>query len=214
MLREIQVGDGGASLGAFPPFILASGSPRRREMLRQLGLDFESVPAPADVEEPWAGGEAPDAYARRMAEAKAAAVAADRPEALILAADTIVVLDGAVLGKPTDADHARSMLARLSGRDHTVHTGVALRSPEGGTASGVETTTVTFRPLEPSEIDAYVATGEPLDKAGAYGIQAYGATLVERVSGCYYNVLGFPVGRILGLFRALGLRYLPPGRLA
>jgi septum formation protein len=209
--------------GAAPPLVLASGSPRRRQVLTQLGLAFEVAPAPEGVESPWDGDESPAGFAERLAREKAAVVAAVHPQAIVLAADTIVVLGGAVLEKPRGEAHAREMLARLAGREHVVHTGAAIVSPGGGAAegarggravaSGVESTRVRFRPLELGAIDAYVATGEPLDKAGAYGIQGYGAVLVETVRGCYFNVMGFPVTRVLSLFEEVGWRYEFPGRL-
>ena len=194
-----------------PQLVLASASPRRRELLGRLGLVFEVDP-PRVPEETWCEDEAPGDFARRQAEAKAAEVTERRPSHLVIAADTIVVLEGAVLGKPDDAAHARSMLERLSGRTHAVHTGVALVCGPRR-ASAVEVTEVRFRALDPVEIRDYVATGEPLDKAGAYGIQAFGATLVEGVSGCYFNVMGLPIVRLLRLLAETGWEYRVPGRL-
>jgi septum formation protein len=196
-----------------PPLVLASGSPRRRQVLEQLGVDFRVVPAPDGVETPWNGVESPVEFAVRLARAKSAAVASSVPGAIVLAADTIVVLEGAVLEKPRDEAHARQMLTHLAGREHVVHTGVAVAGTEGRTVSGVESTAVRFRPLDAGQIDAYVATGEPLDKAGAYGIQGFGAALVESVHGCYFNVMGFPVNRVLALLERSGWRYAFPGRL-
>lgn len=197
-----------------PPLVLASGSPRRRQVLEQLGVAFRIAPAPDGVETPWDGVESPPAFAERLAGAKAAVVAASCPDAIVLAADTIVVLEGAVLEKPRDEAHAREMLARLAGREHVVHTGTAIAAVGGRTASGVESTGVRFRALDAAQIEAYVATGEPLDKAGAYGIQGFGAALVESVHGCYFNVMGFPVNRVLALLEQVGWRYTFPGRLA
>lgn len=185
------------------PLVLASGSPRRRTVLAALGLSFDVRP-PELVEELRAG-ESAAAAARRLAEEKAAAVDASADE-LILAADTIVALDGALLGKPAHAADAAEMLAGLAGRAHTVVTGIALRRA-GGRWSAVARTDVTFRRLERAEIDAYVATGEPLDKAGAYGIQGYGAALVERIEGDFYNVMGLPIPALLGLLEEAGCRY-------
>ncbi|MFN2383627.1 MAG: nucleoside triphosphate pyrophosphatase [Gemmatimonadota bacterium] len=196
-----------------PRLVLASGSPRRRQMLEQLGLAFVVVPAPPAVEAPWDGATAPVVYARRTAAAKAAAVASSHPEALVLGADTIVVVEGDVLGKPADRRQAAAMLRRLSGRTHTVHTALAIRASGGREAQGVETTTVQFRDLSEADITAYCATGEPDDKAGAYAIQGCGATLVERLEGCYYNVLGFPVTLFLRLLTQVGHRYEFPGRI-
>ena len=199
-----------------PSLVLASGSPRRRQVLEQLGLDFEVVPPPDGVESPWGGDEAPVPFAERLARAKAAAVSADRPDAIVLAADTIVVLDGSVLEKPRDEPDARAMLFRLAGREHVVYTAAAIEVPGEGrrtAALGVESTAVRFRPLGVEQIAAYVATGEPLDKAGGYGIQGYGAALVESVRGCYFNVMGLPVVRVLALLEQIGWRYEFPGRL-
>ncbi|MGH7558957.1 MAG: Maf family protein [Gemmatimonadota bacterium] len=194
-----------------PRLVLASGSPRRRDLLAGLGLAFEVDP-PRNPEEVWDGRDAPDAFARRLAEAKAADVAGRRPGDLVIGADTIVVLGSDVLGKPADSAAARTMLQRLSGLVHAVHTGVAVVLDDRR-ASGVEVTAVRFRDLGATEIDDYVATGEPLDKAGAYGIQAFGATLVERVEGCYFNVMGLPVVRLLALLEEVGWEYRVPGRL-
>lgn len=198
---------------AAPPLLLASASPRRQAILEQLGLDFEVVPPPLEAERRWDGAELPAAYAREIAVAKARAVAARRSDALVLGADTIVVLDGDVLGKPVDPGEARRMLARLGGREHVVHTGIAVVTPEGAEGSAVEATAVAIRSLSPAEVEAYVATGEPLDKAGAYGIQGLGAALVEGVRGCYFNVMGLPVARMLTLLRELGYPYAWPGTL-
>jgi septum formation protein len=204
---------------AAPALVLASGSPRRRQVLAQLGLSFEAVAPPDGLEPAWDGNEEPVAFAKRLASLKAAAVSRLRPGAVVVAADTVVVLDGEVLEKPRDESDARAMLARLGGREHAVHTGVVVSCPPGvagedrSLVSGVESTAVRFRPLTPAAIAAYVATGEPLDKAGAYGIQGYGAALVESVRGCYFNVMGFPVTRILSLLAELGWRYEFPGRL-
>lgn len=192
--------------------VLASASPRRRRVLEQLGLDFEVRPAPERVEGEWDGAEPPEAFVRRTAEAKATAVSGECPGSVVIAADTIVVLDDRVLGKPVDPEAARGMLLRLAGRGHVVETGVAVVAP-GGAAVGVEETEVGFRALDEDEIAAYVATGESLDKAGAYGIQGYGAALVEGVHGCYFNVMGLPVTRLLEVLRRAGYAYEFPGRL-
>jgi septum formation protein len=202
------------SRAAAPPLVLASGSPRRRQVLEQLGLAFEVVPPPESAERGWDGLEAPGDFAGGLAVAKARAVARERPGSLVVGADTIVVLDGEVLGKPSDSGEAAGMLRRLAGREHVVHTGLAVLAPggaDGGEASGVESTAVAIRRLSDAEIEAYVATGEPLDKAGAYGIQGLGAALVESVRGCYFNVMGFPVARFLALLGELGYAYAWPG---
>lgn len=203
----------GPSKPGKPELILASASPRRREILDRLGLGFEVVPAPDHVEGDPARGEAPEAFAVRAARAKADAVAEGRRNAVVIAADTIVVVDGEVLGKPADPARAAAMLRRLAGRWHVVQTGVAIRAPEGAAASGVESTTVWFRTLSDDEIDAYVATGESIDKAGAYGIQGLGAALVERIDGCYFNVMGLPVVRLLEVLGEAGWMYSFPGVL-
>jgi septum formation protein len=184
------------------PLVLASSSPRRQDLLRLIGLPFEVVPA--DIDESWRNGEAPAPHAERLAREKAAAVA--RPGAAVVGADTIVVIDGAILGKPRDADEAGAMLRRLSGRDHQVHTAIAV-AYGGRLVSGVETTRVRLRPLDDDTIAAYVATGEPLDKAGAYGIQGYGAVIVERIDGDYFTVMGLGLGRLTLLLAEAGLRY-------
>lgn len=205
-------GDTEHRVGAAPTLVLASASPRRRDILERLGLEFAVLPAPDHVEGEPGPGEAPEAYAVRAARAKAHAVAEERPRAVVVAADTIVVIGAEILGKPAGEAEATAMLRRLAGREHVVHTGVAVRGPAGA-AAGVESTVVRFRGLSDPEILAYVATGEPLDKAGAYGIQGYGAALVEGIEGCYFNVMGLPVARLLVLLEDAGWRYLFPGRL-
>lgn len=188
--------------------ILASGSPRRHELLSLIGLKHEV--RPADVDESVPGDESPSSHAERLALAKAEAIAAQFPHALVLAADTIVVVDGDILGKPRDEAHAREMLARLSGRSHTVITGVA--AAHGHVAhSDIEQVAVTFRPITDVEIADYVSTGEPMDKAGAYGIQGYGATIVERIDGDYFAVMGLAIVRLLRLCSRLGYSYAFPG---
>ena len=184
-----------------PTLVLASGSPRRRELLAGLGL---TPPArPVDVDETPLDGEPAADCVLRLARAKAAADA--RPGELVLAADTLVVLDGRILGKPSGPAEAREMLADLAGRDHLVMTGVALRDTDAGrTAAAVETTRVTIGPLTESQIADYVATGEPLDKAGAYAIQGLGAIFVERVEGNYSNVVGLPLPLTARLCAELG----------
>lgn len=196
-----------------PTLVLASSSPRRREVMAQLGLAFEVDPPDPAAEASWDGLEDPGRFALRTAAAKAQAVVDRWPDALVLAADTIVTLDDDVLGKPADHDEARTMLRRLAGRTHRVLTAVAVVAPGGGLERGLETTEVRFRAVDPVDFDAYVETGEPLDKAGAYGIQGYGAVLVEAVHGCYFNVMGFPVSRILATLERAGFRYAFPGRL-
>lgn len=176
------------------PVVLASASPRRKELLQRSGLSLLVVVP--DVDETAHDGEAPAAMAERLALAKAASVAATSPGVVVVAADTVVVLDGAVLGKPRDAAEAASMLGALSGKAHEVVTGYAVAGQHGVT-SGTVRTGVTFRPLDASQIAGYVATGEPLDKAGAYGIQGIGAMLVRSIQGSYTNVVGLPLVEVL-----------------
>ena len=176
------------------PLILASASPRRRELLAQLGRPFIVVVSGLD-EKPWPR-EKPASYALRNAAEKARAVAERHPGATILAADTIVVLEDHILEKPTDAAHAAGMLRRLSGRAHEVITGVCVWTPRDGgfreQADAVRTA-VRFRALDEAEIAAYVATGEPMDKAGAYAIQGGAGGFVESIDGPYDNVVGLPL---------------------
>ena len=184
-------------------FVLASGSPRRREILYLLGLEHEV--RPPDVDERLRPGEAPGVQARRLAVEKASSTAADGDD-LILAADTLVVLGEEILGKPVDEADAVRMLMKLQGRKHEVHTGLALRLGER-IESDVAVTRVWFRSLDAAECEEYVASGEPLDKAGAYGIQGLGAVLVQRIEGEYFNVMGLPVQLLLSLLARFGLRY-------
>jgi len=180
------------------PLVLASRSPRREEILRRLEVPLEV--RPTDVDE-WVDPELPprEQAMRTAARKAAAAVRAGVPE-LVLGADTIVVLGRRVLGKPADPAAARAMLAELMGRTHRVTTGLALiDTGTGARCLSWEDTDVTMRKATAAELRAYVATGEPLDKAGAYGIQGRGAVFVERISGCYYNVVGLPVVRLLSM---------------
>lgn len=176
-----------------PPVVLASASPRRQELLTAAGYSF--TVHTADVDETPRPGEAPDHYVARLAEAKARAVLARRPEALVLGADTTVVVDGDILAKPADAADAARMLRRLQGRAHEVLTGVALVSA-GWSRVDVAATRVWFAPMTAAEIDAYVASGEPMDKAGAYAIQGRAARYVTRIEGSYSNVVGLPVALV------------------
>lgn len=183
--------------------VLASGSPRRREVLQALGLTF-AVRRP-ELEETIVPGESPESTVRRLAEEKAACVSAE-PGELVLAADTVVMLDDELLGKPDDERAAVEMLMRLRGRSHDVFTGLALREGDRRVSAAARTE-VTFRPFDRSECEAYVATGEPLDKAGAYGIQGFGSALVERIDGDFFNVMGLPVPTLLELLTSFGYRY-------
>ncbi len=184
--------------------ILASQSPRRKELLAQLGLSFTiSV---ADIDETTDPSIDPKIEVERLSREKAAAIFAG-PEDVVLAADTIVVLGGKVLGKPKSTEEAVEMLTNLSGKSHQVCTGVTLQK---GTqvCSYVETTQVTFRPLFQMEIQSYVATGEPMDKAGSYGIQGLGACFVSHLEGDYFNVMGLPLCSLTGHLRMLGIPIL------
>lgn len=184
--------------------ILASQSPRRRELLALVGIDHEVLPA--DIDEDVRPGEQAVPYTERLAREKAAVIAAKHPDAYVIAADTTVVVDGDILGKPGDAAEARAMLRRLSGRNHVVCTGIAV-ARGARIESAVEQVGVTFRALSDAEIAAYVETGEPMDKAGAYGIQGWGATIVERVDGDYFSVMGLGLRRVVALFERHGVRY-------
>lgn len=180
--------------------ILASSSPRRKELLEQIGLVFEQQTV--DFEEITAQGIAPAQLVLQNAYGKAQSVQSD-DEAIIIAADTVVVFAGKILGKPEDEKQARAMLGMLSGQTHEVFTGICVRRGENF-YNAQEKTKVTMRKLPEKEIAAYVATGEPLDKAGAYGIQGKGALLVERIEGCYFNVVGLPLVCLKGLLEKAG----------
>jgi len=187
-----------------PRIVLASTSPRRSALLTEAGIPFIAV-APRDVAEDLPAGEPPRATVTRHARAKAHSVAAAHPGRLLLGADTIVVLDGAAFGKPADEAEARTMLAALQGRTHTVFTGLAVvDATNGAELVDAEATDVTMRALSSEEVAAYVATGEPLDKAGAYAIQGRGALLVERVDGDYFNVVGLPLYRLSKMLATFG----------
>ena len=184
--------------------LLASGSPRRRALLRDMGWSF-GVCSP-DVDESHLPGEGPGALCERLSRLKAEAGAASAGEenTMVIAADTIVVIYGKILGKPADRDDACAMLRLLQGRTHEVMTGVALRY-NGRTHSGVERTAVRFRPLSEDEISAYVQTGECDDKAGAYAIQGRGSLLIESIDGDYFNVVGLPLCRLSHMMEEMGL---------
>jgi septum formation protein len=189
--------------------ILASSSPRRAEILRDAGIAFEICAT--HIDEAALPGEAARAMVARLAEAKARAAAAQLDagsrECIIVGADTTVELDGEILGKPSDSAHAREMLAKLGGRTHNVLTGIfLLRLPGNATRTAVENSAVTFAPLDAKEIDAYVATGEPLGKAGAYAIQGIAGRYISKIEGCYFNVVGLPLARLYALLRELGWR--------
>ena len=189
--------------------VLASASPRRRELLTLIGIAY--TVCPADIDETIHDGEAPAVYAERLARAKASTAAID-DATLAIGSDTIVVIDDHVLGKPRDRNDATRMLRMLSGRTHTVYTAVAVQRGER-VASAVEHVAVTFRPIDDALIASYIATGEPMDKAGAYGIQGYGATIVQRIDGDYFAVMGLALGTMVELMGRVGVRY-DFGRLA
>ena len=179
-----------------PKLILASGSPRRVEILTSVGWAFsKEVP---DVDESEIDGERPGAYVRRLSESKAAAVAASYPGQLVLGADTTVVIDNQIIGKPVDDEHAESMIRLLSGRWHEVLTGVAVMK-DGRVKVGLQRTSVKFAELSDEEIRFLVEHGEPLDKAGAYAVQAQAALFIEKIDGDYWNVVGLPISLVYKL---------------
>ena len=187
-----------------PRIVLGSASPRRRELLSLIAVPHDVIPA--DIDEAEHAGEAPAAYVERLAREKATAVARAAPDALVIGADTTVVIDGAILGKPADTADAARMLGMLAGRSHAVYTSVAV-CHDGRLESDIEVVAVSMRPLGADEIEAYIATGEPMDKAGAYGIQGYGATIVDRIDGDYFAVMGLPLVRLVRLMQRLGVEY-------
>jgi septum formation protein len=186
------------------PFMLASASPRRRRLLQSLGLEFEVVVS--GVEEHLSGSGSPSELVLGWAREKALAVAAIQPERWVLAADTIVVVAGTILGKPLDTSEARAMLVQLSGRQHQVITAICLRHQQRHhEETEAVTTQVRFKKLSTAEIQAYVASGEPLDKAGAYGIQGLGGCLVRSIRGSYTNVVGLPLCETVERLAAHGI---------
>lgn len=195
--------------------VLASASPRRVELLgRLLGANHFEI-LPADVDESPLEGEPPTELVARLAAAKAEAVAVARPDSIVVGADTVVDLDGEVLGKPRDANHASQILGRLSGSSHLVHTGVAVYAPDRDGSVGhhfrvwVEEAEVTFGALSTAEIEAYVTTGEPLDKAGAYAIQGGAAAFVTALVGDADTVIGLPLGKLGRELARLGVNVAP-----
>lgn len=181
---------------------LASSSPRRAELLRNARIEF--TVSPVEVPEERRHQEWPEDYVRRVAEEKAAAVFAKNPDKFVLGADTVVIVEGQMLGKPKDAQDALRMLHLLSGGSHLVTTGVCLRGP-GVDDTRAETTRVSFTLLSDADIDEYVATGEPMDKAGAYGIQGIASRWVTHLDGCYFNVMGLPVPLVYRMLREHGV---------
>lgn len=191
-----------------PRIILASASPRRAELLQQIGVVFEL--APSQIEERPHPDEAPADYITRIARAKVIAVARERSAGLIIGADTVVVLDGQLMGKPENETDAQKMLRQLSGKWHAVLTGVALYDVQTRhEVADYEKTLVKFAQMTDAEIEWYVRTGEPMDKAGAYGIQGLGGLFVDEVAGNYYNVVGLPIPLVYRLARRLGYPFVP-----
>jgi septum formation protein len=184
--------------------VLASGSPRRRQLLDLIGIPHEV--RPSNIDESLKGRESPRKHAERLAREKATAIASKDGNVVTIAADTIVVIDKKILGKPSNAVDAGSMLSLLNGREHTVITAVAVARGQK-LKSAVEEVAVTFRKMSDDEIDAYIATGEPMDKAGAYGIQGFGATIVKRIEGDYFAVMGLPIVKLVLLLGELGIDY-------
>jgi len=177
------------------PLILASASPRRAHLLKQIGLAFQVIPS--HVAEPAYTGHDPAAYACELAHLKAAEIAARYPDALVIGADTIVVIGDQVLGKPVDEEDARSMLSSLSDRNHQVITAYSLQLLDKGIEEVYHVLTqVHFRALSQDEIGTYIATGSPFDKAGSYGIQDFSSIFVDRIEGCFYNVVGLPISHL------------------
>jgi septum formation protein len=189
---------------ATPRVILASQSPRRRELLSLIGITHEVQPA--HIDETPLERELPTSHSERLARGKASLIAAREPGALVIGADTVVVIGDAILGKPGDEADARAMLRRLSGRTHRVYTAVAI-ARDGMVDSEVEGVSVTFRDLSADDIADYVATGESADKAGAYGIQGFGSPLVDRIEGDYFAVMGLPLRRLVALCQRAGYHY-------
>ncbi len=186
-----------------PPLILASASPRRQELLRSADISFEIIPS--DVDEEWGEGETPEDYVVRLARLKAVKVGEKHKTRWVLAADTIVVIDGRILGKPTNRRQAEGMLEMLSDREHRVITGYCLlQTYSGKSRQGRVVSRVRFKKLSPDEVRWYLDTGEPFDKAGAYAIQGKAAFMVKEVQGSYTNVVGLPLCEILEALRAMG----------
>lgn len=186
--------------------ILASNSPRRRELLQNAGFEFDV--RPSGIEETRLPGEPPEGFARRLARDKALDVAGrSSPSSLVLGADTVVAINGEILEKPVGAADAARMLHKLSGRTHRVITGICLvRAPETVETWTHETTSVTFRNLTDDEIEAYVASGEPFDKAGGYAIQGLASRFVPRIEGCYFNVVGLPIPLVYEILKNIRLK--------
>jgi len=178
------------------PFILASASPRREDLLRSVGLTFKILPA--HVDETYRPGETPAAHVKRLSQDKAGVIATRHPKALVLGADTIVVIDGLILGKPKNKKQARDMLQRLSNRTHTVFTGFTLASMDAGISqTRVVRSSVQFKQITSDEMDWYIHCDEPYDKAGGYAVQGRGAYFIKAIRGSYTNVIGLPLCEVL-----------------
>ncbi|MGZ3613999.1 MAG: Maf family protein [Thermodesulfobacteriota bacterium] len=189
--------------------ILASKSPRRSELLRQVGLEFEVVPT--GVKEDFVQGESPQEHVIRLAQAKARDVASKYPEHWVIAADTIVCINGSILGKPNNRQEALEMLRCLSGQEHWVLTGFAVcHLAKGEVDQEAVQTTVKVKSLTPAEMEWYVKTGEPFDKAGGYGIQGIGSFMIESIQGSYTNVVGLPLCELIQMLKRLGAIAFPP----
>jgi septum formation protein len=185
-------------------FILASASPRRRELLKSIGLEFDVIPS--HIPEVRAAGEAPEEYVARLSREKANAIAEQHPGSWIIAADTTVLMGDELLEKPADGKDAERMLAAIAGKTHTVYSGVTLLNREGGHHdTRVAESEVRMLPLEPRDIAWYVATGEPLDKAGAYAIQGIGSMFIDSVHGSFTNVVGLPLALLFQMLRKAGI---------
>lgn len=183
---------------ALPALVLASGSPRRAEILSSVGWEFtKDIP---DIDESERESERPEAYVQRLAEEKAEAVSHKHPGSIVLAADTTVVIDERIIGKPVDLDDARRMLKMLSGRWHDVLTGVAIKH-NGSSSVGMERTGVKFAEMTDAEIEYLAQMGDPLDKAGAYAVQAQAALFIEQIKGDYWNVVGLPISLVYRLIK-------------
>lgn len=190
--------------GGAPRLILASASPRRSQLMREIGLEFEVIPS--QISEDGISAARPERLVMRLAHAKAADVAGRVKSGIVIGADTIVVVDGEILGKPVDQDDARKMLHVLAGREHQVYSGLTVIDAGCGRClTDYEMTRVTFRPLADSSIDRYVATGEPMDKAGAYAIQGIGSLLVSRIEGDYNCVVGLPLCKLALMLAEFGV---------
>lgn len=191
-------------------FILASASPRRNDLLKQLGLEFDVIPS--EIEEIVQNGETPAEHVRRLATAKAGELADRYPEAWVIGADTIVVINGAFLGKPSTESEARTMLGLLSGCQHQVYTGIAVRRKSAGVnLSEVVASEVIFKDITPEEMDWYVKTAEPYDKAGGYALQGGGAFFIKEIHGSYTNVIGLPLCEAVSLLKLAGAIKFPGG---